>query len=137
MKKIDAYLLDTDIVIYWLKDKFPQINKKILSISEDRIFISSISVAELYFGAYNSTRKEENKQLIDDLLEKMNILNFDNNAANCFGEIKSSLKKQGKIICDSDLFIAACAISNDLLLVTNNEKHFQRIEKLEIENWAA
>jgi tRNA(fMet)-specific endonuclease VapC len=137
MKKKDAYLLDTDIVIYWLKDKYPQISEKIVSISESRIFISSISVAELYFGAYNSTRIDENKQLVDDLLKKMNILNFDDNAADCFGEIKSSLKKQGKIICDSDLFIAATAISNDLFLVTNNEKHFQRIEKLKIDNWAA
>jgi tRNA(fMet)-specific endonuclease VapC len=68
MKKSKAYLLDTDIVIYWLRNKYPRIDKKIKKINEKRIFISSITVAELYFGAYNSTRKEENKLLIDELL---------------------------------------------------------------------
>jgi tRNA(fMet)-specific endonuclease VapC len=135
MKKRKAYLLDTDIVIYWLKNKYPGINKKIKKIDEERIFISSITVAELYFGAYNSAKQEENKQLIDELLEKMNVVHFDESAAECFGEIKSLLKSQGKIICDSDLFIAAVAISNDLILVTNNKKHFERIDKLGIANW--
>ena len=135
MKKRQAYLLDTDHVIYWLKDKYPKINKKIKKIEDERIFISSITVAELYFGAYNSTKKEENKQLIDELLGKINVVHFDESAAECFGEIKSLLKNQGKIICDSDLFIAASAISNSLELVTNNEKHFERIEKLKIKNW--
>jgi tRNA(fMet)-specific endonuclease VapC len=135
MKKRKVYLLDTDIVIYWLKNKYPKINKKMKKIDEERISVSSITVAELYFGAYNSGRKEENKQLIDELLEKINIIHFDESAAQCFGQIKSLLKSQGKIICDSDLFIAAAAISNDLILVTNNERHFERISDLEITNW--
>jgi len=135
MKKRKAYLLDTDIVIYWLKNKYPEINKKIKKIDEECIFISSITVAELYFGAYNSARQEENKQLIDELLEQINVIHFDESAAECFGEIKSLLKSQGKIICDSDLFIAAAAISNDLILVTNNKRHFERIDRLVITNW--
>ena len=135
MKKIKAYLLDTDIVIYWLKNKYPEINKKIKKIDEECIFISSITVAELYFGAYNSARQEENKQLIDELLEQINVIHFDESAAECFGETKYLLKSQGKIICDSDLFIAAAAISNDLILVTNNKRHFERIDKLGITNW--
>lgn len=135
MKKRKAYLLDTDIVIYWLKNKYPEINKKIKKIDEERIFISSITIAELYFGAYNSAKQEENKQLIDELLEKINVIHFDESAAECFGEIKSLLKSQGKIICDSDLFIAAVAISNGLILVTNNKRHFERIDRLGITNW--
>jgi tRNA(fMet)-specific endonuclease VapC len=135
MKKRKAYLLDTDIVIYWLKNKYAVINKKIKKIDEERILISSITVAELYFGAYNSAKQEENKQLIDELLEKINVVHFDESAAECFGEIKYLLKSQGKIICDSDLFIAAAAISNDLILVTNNKRHFERIDKLGITNW--
>ena len=63
------------------------------------------------------------------------MVDFDENAGKCFGEIKAYLKSKGKIICDSDLFIAAAAISNNFTLVTNNEKHFKRIEGLEIENW--
>jgi tRNA(fMet)-specific endonuclease VapC len=135
MNKGKTYLLDTDIVIYWLKNKYPKINKKIKRIDDERIFISSISVAELYFGAFNSDKKEENKRLIDELLEKINVVHFDESAAECFGEIKYLLKSQGNIISDSDLFIAAAAISNNLVLVTNNERHFERIENLEITNW--
>ena len=52
-----------------------------------------------------------------------------------FGKIKADLKKEGKIINDSDLFIASIAISNKMRLVTNNDKHFKRIEDLKIENW--
>lgn len=130
------YLLDTDIIIYWLKNKYPKINQKINAISNEYIFISSIAVAELYFGAYNSTKKEENISLIDELLKEINVVDFDENAGKNFGKIKSDLKSKGKIICDSDLFIAATAISNNFTLVSNNESHFKRIEKLEIENWA-
>jgi tRNA(fMet)-specific endonuclease VapC len=135
MKKKQAYLLDTDIVIYWLKNQYPKINKEIKKIDEEYLFISSITAAELYFGAFNSTKQEENIRLIDEFLEKINIVHFDEDSARCFGEIKSRLKNQGKIICDSDLFIAATAISNDHILVTNNERHFKRIDRLEIENW--
>lgn len=66
----DIYLLDTDIVIYWLKNKFPKINQRIKETSDDCIFISSITVAELYFGAYNSSKKQENIRLIDELLNE-------------------------------------------------------------------
>jgi tRNA(fMet)-specific endonuclease VapC len=130
-----SYLLDTDIIIYWLKNKFPKINQKIKKIDGDCIFMSSITVAELYFGAQNSKKKEENISLIDELLTETNVIDFDENAGKCFGEIKSNLKKEGKIICDSDLFIAATAVSNDFILVTNNEKHFKRIKRLKVENW--
>jgi tRNA(fMet)-specific endonuclease VapC len=131
----DLYLLDTDIIIYWLKNKYAEINRKIDAVPGDCIFISSITVAELYFGAYNSSKKEENIALIDDLLTEINVIDFDENAGKRFGEIKAELKRKGKIICDSDLFIAAAALSNNLILVTNNESHFNRIEKLEIQNW--
>lgn len=129
------YLLDTDIVIYWLKNKYPNINQKINKINDDCIFISSITVAELYFGAYNSDRIEENTLLIADLLNEINVVVFDENGGKSFGEIKSELKRKGQIICDSDLFIAATAILNNFILVTNNERHFKRIAKLKIENW--
>jgi tRNA(fMet)-specific endonuclease VapC len=135
MKKNKSYLLDTDIIIYWLKNKFPSIDEKINRVGESHIFISTISVAELYFGVHNSDRIEENKLLIDELIERLSIIAFDEKAAEYFGEIKAILKSQGKIICDSDLFIAATAAANDLVLVTNNERHFKRIENLYVENW--
>lgn len=90
----------------------------------------------MFYGAYNSSNPENNLKLINELILEINVINFDPKAGEQFGNIKTELKKSGKIINDSDLFIAATAISNDMKLVTNNEKHFQRIKNLKIENWS-
>jgi len=52
MSQVDKFLVDTDIIIYWLNNKYPQINQKIIDVGDDKIFISSITVAELFYGAY-------------------------------------------------------------------------------------
>jgi len=133
----DNFLLDTDIVIYWLKNKYPLINQRIKKAGKSSLFISSITAAELYFGAYNSLKKKENLSVIEGLLGKIKIIPFDEKAGKCFGEIKASLKSKGQIISNSDIFIAATAISNNFIMVTNNEDHFGRIENLKIENWTS
>ncbi len=130
-----GYLLDTDIIIYWLTDRYPQIQQKIEEVGEDQIFVSSITIAELYFGAYNSSKPVDNCALLDELILEINIVPFTERTGLVFGKIKTELKKKGEIINDSDLFIAAIALSRNLTLVTNNERHFQRIEDLNIENW--
>jgi tRNA(fMet)-specific endonuclease VapC len=130
-----SYLLDTDIIIYWLNDAIPNIRNKINSIANDEIYISSITVAELYFGAYYSSQVIKNIELLNEFTSELNILNLDTECGKIFGKIKADLKKEGKIINDSDLFIASIAISNKMRLVTNNDKHFKRIEDLKIENW--
>lgn len=130
-----AYLLDTDIVIYWLTDRFPQIQERIDRLDRSDIFFSAISVAELYFGARNSNHPQDNQELIDELVSWVTVLDFDHAAGALFGRIKAELKQSGRPINDSDLFIAATAISHDLVLVTNNLRHFERIPFLRIENW--
>jgi len=118
-----------------MKNKYPQIDQRIKSVGDDKIFISSITAAALFYGAYNSFKYQENLKLVNELILNINVINFDSKAGEQFGNIKAELKKTGKMINDSDLFIAA-AISNDMKLVTNNNKHFQRIKKLKIENWS-
>ena len=130
-----AYLLDTDIVIYWLTDRFPQIQEQIDRLDRSDIFFSAIGVAELYFGARNSDHPQDNQELIDELVSWVIVLEFDHAAGALFGRIKAELKQSGKPINDSDLFIAATAISHNLVLVTNNLRHFERIPFLQIENW--
>ena len=130
-----AYLLDTDIVIYWLTDRFPQIQERIDRLDRSDIFFSAIGVAELYFGARNSNHPQDNQELIDELVSWVTVLDFDHAAGALFGRIKAELKQSGRPINDSDLFIAATAISHDRVLVTNNLRHFERIPFLRIENW--
>lgn len=130
-----SYILDTDIIIYWLNDTFSNIRNKINSISNDEIYISSITVAELYFGAYYSSQVIKNIELLNEFTSELSILYLDTECGKIFGKIKADLKRKGEIINDSDLFIASIAIRNMMQLVTNNDRHFRRIGDLKIENW--
>ena len=132
---LSSYILDTDIIIYWMNNKYPNIRRKIENIPDDNIFISAITVAELYFGAYNSSRVQENCQLLDELVPELNVISFDKECGKTFGKIKSDLKSKGEIINDSDLFIASIVLTRKLILVTNNDKHFKRIKGIKLENW--
>jgi tRNA(fMet)-specific endonuclease VapC len=88
-----TYLVDTDIVIYWLTARYPQIQQRIARLDSSRIFISAITVAELYFGAYNSSKPQENCKLLNELLSDMRVVVFDTAAGSCFGQLKAKLKK--------------------------------------------
>ncbi len=73
--------------------------------------------------------------MIDELVSWVTVLDFDHAAGVLFGRIKAELKQSGKLINDSDLFIAATALSHDLVLVTNNLRHFERVPFLRLEDW--
>jgi tRNA(fMet)-specific endonuclease VapC len=128
------YLLDTDTLIYWLKGN-KKIEEKALTIGLAHLGYTVISHAELCFGAYNSEQKEKNLQAIQIINQTLALVDFSVQSAQLFGKIKADLKQQGNIIMDADIMIAAVALSNNLTLVTNNEKHFNRIPDLKIENW--
>lgn len=89
-----------------------------------------INVAELYFGAFNSTHVDKNLSAVDGFRLATRILEFEESAAVIFGKIKATLKRQGNLVTDSDLFIAAIALSTESVLVTNNIRHYSRIEGL-------
>jgi len=76
------------------------------------------------------------KQRLNEFLLPMRILPFDENAARCYGDIRCQLEKQGQIIGPLDLLIAAHAMSEQLIIVTNNDKEFRRIQNLTVENWS-
>jgi len=83
------YLIDTDIIIYWLRNQFQSINEKFRKIEEHRLFISSITVAELYYGAYNSSKVKENGKLVKELRSEINVVDFDSQAGEYFGKNQS------------------------------------------------
>ena len=127
-------LLDTNICIYILKNKPIKILEKFKNFSIGDLKIISITVAELYFGAYNSSYVEKNISIIEKFLIPFEIINFDEKTAIEYGKIKAKLKKNGNIIGELDMQIAAIAISHNLILVTNNTREFEIIENLKIEN---
>lgn len=130
-----TFLLDTDTIIYWLNGR-ESIEKKVIVVGFPHIVFSIISKADLYYGAYKSEYVEENLRSIRRLSDKIAVVPFDNDAADRFGAIKADLGTRGALITDADIMIAAIAIANDMTLVTNNVSHFQRIERLQLENWA-
>jgi tRNA(fMet)-specific endonuclease VapC len=129
------YLLDTNICIYIIKKKPIEVFEKFKKLNIGDLKISSITYAELYFGAYNSQDVEKNLQTIKNFLLPFEIIDFDEKAAIEYAKIKANLRKKGSIIGELDMQIAGVAISNNLILVTNNEKEFNRINSLKIENW--
>ena len=129
------YLLDTDIIVYWLNGN-QVIAQKATEAGQTNVAFSTISQAELYYGAYDSIRVEQNVAAIQRLTRTIALPPFDEVAAQRFGQIKAGLKQQGQIILDADVMIASIALAHDLTLVTNNTKHFSRIPVLDLENWA-
>ncbi|MCL2391027.1 MAG: type II toxin-antitoxin system VapC family toxin [Oscillospiraceae bacterium] len=128
------YLLDTNICIYFL-NRNSKIVDKLESVSGDDLAISCFNLAELLFGAYNSEHVDKNLERVRYLESVIEVISFDKKAIDNFAIIKADLKEQGKLIDDFDMLIAAVALSNEMVLVTNNEKHFERITNLKIENW--
>lgn len=128
------YLLDTNTIIYWWKNN-ENIEKKVIEVGFENIYISFTVASELFFGAFNSANVENNLNKTFSFLEKITVIESNINISHTFGKIKSELKKSGKIINDADIFIASVALEYDLVLVTNNTKHFTNIGNLKLDNW--
>jgi len=129
MKK---YLLDSDILIYFLKGK-QEVVERISKIPMDSLHISRINYTELIYGAYNSAKINQNLEIIEPFLDNFKILEFTQKSSLIFAKEKARLKKNGNIIADMDLMIASIAIENDCTLISNNIKYFQRVQNLKLE----
>jgi len=133
-ENILKYLLDTNICIYLLNGNIA-LRNRVAKIGLYLIAISNSILAELYFGAYNSEKAAENLKRIELFKKDLRILSDSEESAMLFGKIKADLKSEGNMIEDFDILIASIAMANNCAVVTNNDKHFSRIENLEIENW--
>ncbi len=128
------YLLDTDTVIYSLKGE-PAVKKNLREHFHDPMKMSVITLMELYYGAHKSQKIASNLAKIKTLEISFQIIPISEESAGIFGMTKAQLEKAGSPLDDFDLIIASCALSNNLVLVTNNVRHFQRIEGLKLTNW--
>lgn len=127
------YLLDTNICIYFLKGKYGLV-EKIEQIGLENLYISEITIAELKFGAAKSDRPIKNKAVIEAFVEQIKQIPI-YNSLDIYAAEKALLSKKGKIVDDFDLLIGASAIANQMTLITNNEKHYDRLTNIRIENW--
>ena len=131
------YLLDTNICIYLINNKFDYLLDKIESIGIENTAISTITIAELEFGIAKSKSKykEQNRIALLEFLLPFKFLPYEQNDAYEYGILRSNLQKKGNVIGSLDMLIASQALGNELIFVTNNTKEFERIEDLTIENW--
>ncbi len=130
---MNKFLLDTNICIYYLKGLY-NLESKIKEVGLENCFISEITIAELKYGIENSENKEENMEIIQDFIESIQILPIIS-SFEVYAKEKVKLRKQGKIIDDFDLLIGSTAVANNLILVTRNINHLNRIDNIKIENW--
>jgi len=127
------YLIDTNICIHFFRGEF-NLFEKFEEAGIENCAISEITLAELVFGAENSTNPKKNYQLIEDLADQMMILPI-LNAIYVYGKEKARLRSSGTMISDFDLLIGCTALEKNLTMVTENVKEFERISGLKIENW--
>lgn len=130
---MDKYLLDTNICIFFLRGKY-QLNEKLKLVKLENCYVSEVTIAELKYGAECSNLVSENKAMINDFAKEITIVPIFN-CLDFYAKEKARLRRKGELIDDFDLLIGATAVANDLIMVTENEKHFARISNIKIENW--
>ncbi|MBQ8963758.1 MAG: type II toxin-antitoxin system VapC family toxin [Clostridia bacterium] len=129
------YMLDTNALIAAVRHPDWPIRDKIKSHLGIDLCISAITYGELEYGIRKSTRPNQNRVAVNQLLLGIRILDFDQNAASEFGDIIATLERQGQRICDRDMLIAAHARSRHYTLITHNTGEFARVIGLCIEDW--
>jgi len=129
------YMLDTNMCIYVIKKKPAQVLKRFQKSRISDIGISSITLSELVYGAVKSSKPERNHLALAQFAAPLKILAYDHSASQFYGNIRYYLEKRGTPVGALDMLIAAHALSEGCVLVTNNEREFQRVPGLKIENW--
>ena len=130
-----AYLLDTNTCIYFLNRASQNIIIQMKKLSPSDIRLSSITVAELFFGAEKSKAKKKNRIIVEEFVSNFEVIPFDERCCQTYAMMRASLEKSGSLVGPMDLLIAAITLEHNLILVTNNIKEFRRIKSLRVENW--
>jgi len=129
------YMLDTNICIYIAKHRPPEVRSRFERLKPGQLVMSAITYGELSYGVSKSSQRTQALTQLEELVQDVPVEELDSRAAETYGEIRASLEKQGQIIGNNDLWIAAHALALNLTLATNNEREFKRIPGLSLENW--
>jgi len=129
------YMLDTNTCICIIKQQPPELRAKLERVQVAKVSVSSIAVAELWYGVMQSIRKKHNAAALDEFLQYVTVLDWPAQAAPEYGRIRAHLKRAGTPIGAMDLLIAAHAVTLGVTLITDNIREFLRVPNLRIENW--
>jgi tRNA(fMet)-specific endonuclease VapC len=131
------YMLDTDISSYIMKRSNGAVLKRLQTVPIGVVSVSVITKAELLYGVEVSPQRQHDTVALTEYLRHVEVLDFPDQAALHYAQIRAVLRAGGTMIGANDLFIAAHARALELTLVTNNTGEFCRVPDLKIENWAA
>lgn len=129
------YLLDSNICIFLIRNKSLLLRERIKMYSPSLLHLSVITVAELEYGAAKSKNPVKEHQAVLDFVSPFKIIDFKPNDAENFGLIRAYLEKKGTPIEPYDMEIAAQAMTNNLIVVTNNVGEFERVPWIKVEDW--
>ena len=129
------FLLDTNACVDYLTARYPSVVARIQGSSPEDLCLTSVVVAELRYGADHSARRRTNHARIDALIDEIECLDFDLQAAAAYGRVRAQLEAAGTPIGPNDMLIAAHALSRGLSIVTDNVAEFGRVKGLKVENW--
>jgi tRNA(fMet)-specific endonuclease VapC len=130
------YLLDTNIVSYYLRRTSPALEQRVNdALAAKSVAISVLTRAELRYGQAGMSQEDKRRGLIDRFLPRLPNLQWTVAAADIYGSIKAEHRRVGRLIGEIDTQIAAHALTEDLILVTHNTRHFERVPDLKLEDW--
>lgn len=129
------YLLDTNVCIEIARGRYPGIQKRMATLSYGQIAICSIVWAELELGAHLSPKGYDRARNQIQIFSLLPQWPFDRASAECYALIRTDLQRQGQLIGDHDMQIAAIALVQELILVTHNVREFSRVSQLQLEDW--
>jgi tRNA(fMet)-specific endonuclease VapC len=129
------YMLDTNICIYIAKHQPPEVKARFERLKPGQVVMSAITYGALHYGASKSSQRARALEQLHELAQDIPVESLDSRAAQAYGEIRFTLEKQGRLIGNNDLWIAAHAMALEVTLATNNEREFRRIDGLSVENW--
>ncbi len=131
------YMLDTDTCIFLMRRESQKLEAKVQSVPLQQQVMSALTFAELSYGtqASGAAKRKQNQATLDSLALHLAVLDWPQEAAKCYAEIRFDLKKRGAQLGAADLMIAAHARSLGAIVVTNNVKDFGRVKGLQVENW--
>jgi tRNA(fMet)-specific endonuclease VapC len=130
-------MLDTDTCIFLMRGESPALAAKVQSVPLQQQVMSAVTFAELTYGVQASAaaKRKQNQSVLDSLVLHLAVLDWPQDAAKHYAEIREDLKKRGAQLGAADLMIAAHARSMGAIVVTNNAKDFERVKGLQVENW--
>jgi len=129
------YLLDTNICIYIINKRPSEVFERFRRIKLMQLHIPTIVISELYFGLEKNQSHKRNESFLENFIAPLSVTGFSIEAAKYAAKIRYRLHRQGTPVGAYDIQIAAVALAEDMVLLTNNTKEFERIEDLKLENW--